>query len=228
MKKVFFIGLATFVYLASLMAEELNNNSAQRFYRSYIELSGVITSYQMPDITVNSQAVKTSSIVEGGIALDFVNGCQLNKYVFVGAGIGAHSMFFDYTPSVSNGNATQKLTDVNIYQERIASPIFADVRAYLPLNNQKVLPYAELAVGPLFQYHQYQKTTIQTDPSEPEIITHYADFSTHAFFRVGIGIDFIDRFTIGAGYELWGDKDDTSNCAYLKLGVRIGNGKGLY
>lgn len=160
------------------------------FYQSYIELSGRLT-----------------SPLSGGVALDMINGCRLNKYVFIGGGIGVTSYFLS-----QNKN----------YIELISTPLYADIRAYAPLSSNNVTPYLETAIGPLFNYHGY------IEAPEFPILEGYVAYSTLAYFKVALGIDIIDRFTIGGGYELWGDTNGTMNFGFIKLGVRIGQDKNVY
>ena len=153
------------------------------FYQSYIELSGRMT-----------------SPLSGGGALEMINGCRLNQYVYIGGGVGVTSFFY------------RKDKD---YIEAISTPLYADIRAYAPLRSSNVTPYIETAIGPLFNYHAYKESTKLA-------------YSTMAYFKVALGIDIIDRFTVGAGYELWGNTNGTINFGFFKLGVRIGQDKNVY
>ena len=157
------------------------------FYQSYIELSGRMT-----------------SPLSGGAAIEMVNGCRLNEYVFIGGGIGVTSYF---------------LSQDNKYLESISTPLYADIRAYVPTHSSNVTPYIETAIGPLFNYHGYVESSLLNGP---------IGYSTLAYFKIGLGIDIIDRFTIGAGYELWGDTHGVLHFGFLKLGVRIGQDKNIY
>lgn len=165
-----------------------NQTPQYPFYQSYIELSGRMT-----------------SPLSGGAAIEMINGCRLNKYVFVGGGVGVTSYFL--------------FQNINKYVEAISTPLYADIRAYAPMRKSNVTPYIEAAVGPLFNYYGYVISS--------GLDTRTA-YSTIAYFKIGIGIDIIDRFTIGAGYELWGDTNGTINFGFLKLGVRLGQDKNVY
>ena len=179
-----------------------NQTPQYPFYQSYIELSGRMT-----------------SPLSGGAAIEMINGCRLNKYVFVGGGVGVTSYFL--------------IQNIENYKEMISTPLYADIRAYAPMRTSNVTPYIEAAVGPLFNYYGYVVSEVPNyvdpigDPLDCPIDRPMA-YSTMAYFKVGVGIDIIDRFTIGAGYELWGDKNRMLNFGFLKLGVRIGQDKNVY
>jgi hypothetical protein len=158
------------------------------FYQSYIELSASLA----------------GPVLSGGAAIDVVNGCRIHKNVYLGGGVGVHSLFAGH--------------DAVPYFEMVASPIFADFRALFPIPSSKITPYIETAVGPLLLYHFYIEGTGKMP------------YSTLAYFKLGIGIDIIDRFSIGAGYELWGAGYEllggNINMGCIKLGMRIGKDKG--
>lgn len=169
-----------------------NKTPQYPFYQSYIELSGRMT-----------------SPLSGGGALDMINGCRLNKYVFIGGGVGVTSYFL--------------YQDINNYREMISTPLYADIRAYAPVRSSNVSPYIETAVGPLFNYYGY---VVSAD--EIPHLDGPTNYYTKAYFKIGLGIDIIDRITIGAGYELWGDENNVMDFGFLKLGVRIGQDKNVY
>lgn len=211
MKKKLFCCLFTICSVCYCFADE-------PFYQSYIELSGRATSLVNNDFGSGADV----SLPAGGVALEFVNGCRINKYVFVGGGLGISSLFSRQI-KVSMGGVDLKIP---YYLEQIVTPLYADFRASLPLKqNQRVTPYAEVAVGPLFSYNEYE----ECEYSQLNInIKKYGDFYTAAYFKTGLGIDVIDRFTLGIGYEMWGDKNAQYHFGYLKLGVKIGISKGKY
>lgn len=179
-------------------------NSQSPFYQSYIELSARLTS-----VSSDAPLYTLECPVAGGAAIDMINGCRLNKYVYLGGGIGVTSYFL---------NAKIKSLSKNIaYLEMVSSPIYADLRVFF--NSADISPYVEVAVGPLLQYHSYG-----------EILDYkiYPKYSTMAYFKTCIGMDIINRFTLGIGYELWGDKNDVMNFGFVKFGVRIGQSKNVY
>ena len=60
------------------------------------------------------------------IGVSTVHGCEINKYLFVGAGVGANYL---YNYSLIN------------------LPIFADVRAFLPIKGSKFTPFVDVRAG---------------------------------------------------------------------------------
>lgn len=188
MKKLSLLAISLCI-IASCFADNLtsgkNDGTIQcPFYQSYIELSASLT----------------GPALSGGAAIDMINGCRIHKNVYLGGGVGVHSLFAGH--------------DAASYFEIVASPIYADFRALFPISSSNITPYIETAVGPLLSYHNYIEGNGKMK------------YSTLAYFKLGIGIDVIDRFSIGAGYELWGDKSGVINMGCIKLGVRIGQDKG--
>ncbi len=217
MKKTFLICLIT---LGSIF-----NVLAHPSYHGGVELSGRVGAYRVAD--------NIKKVAQGGVAIDIINGCRFNNYIFLGAGIGVSSIFINsdlkmpsyvsFTPTYINGlmipipSYNINNTIGHLYDECISSPVYLDFRAYLPLKSKEhVIPYAEISVGPIFFYHEY---TEFMDVKKIMDIKNYADFTTKAYFKVALGINIIQRFTIGAGYELHGDKDDTNHFGFVKLGV---------
>lgn len=151
-------------------------------------------------LTGESSASLTGPVLSGGAAIDMVNGCRIHKYAYIGGGVGVHSFFAGH--------------DAVSYSEIVASPIYADFRVLFPISSSNITPYIETAVGPLLSYHNYREGTGKLA------------FTTLAYFKLCAGMDIIDRFTIGVGYELWGDKSGVINMGCIKFGVRIGQEKG--
>ena len=149
---------------------------------------------------IELSASLTGPVLSGGAAIDMVNGCRIHKYAYIGGGVGVHSLFAGH--------------DAASYFEIVATPIYADFRLLFPTSSSNITPYIETAVGPLLSYHNYIEGTGKLA------------FSTLAYFKLCAGMDIIDRFTIGVGYELWGDKSGVINMGCIKFGVRIGQEKG--
>ena len=134
----------------------------------------------------------------GGIGLDGIDGVRINKYCFFGLGLGLYAEF-------ANVRGATVAT--------LQSPIFADFRVYIPNKARGFYPYFETSVGPLINYFQ--------TASYMGYRAFGKSVSVYAFFRLNAGLDY-NRFSLGIGYELWGDTEAISNFGFVKIGIRIG------
>jgi hypothetical protein len=102
---------------------------------------------------------------KGNFEINTSHGYQINKYLFVGAGLGLHmynardakmtdpNNYPQYVGTVTNG--VIKPADSVTYMRAVDSsymtmPIFLDVRGYYPLQNSKIIPFAMLRFGYAF------------------------------------------------------------------------------
>ena len=180
-------------------------------YHGYLELSGFFESLK------NNTGLYVGNNIAGGIGLDGIDGCRFNKYVFLGIGIGLYAEF--YSTKVDVPVDASNFVRCDLSATTLQSPLFGDLRLYLPIKNESIYPFLETSVGPLFNY--YSRSTLSA--SGKNIKTDLSSsFHVYAFFRIGVGLE-IKRFTIGAGYEFWGDNDAKSHMGFVKIGYRLGN-----
>lgn len=166
--------------------------SNERHFNGYVELSGIFERFD------TGFGKKTT----GGIGVDDVNGLRFNKYFFLGLGVGVYGEFY-----------TGHVRGYKVSLTTLQSPIFADMRIFMPTRKTGLYPYFETSVGPLFTY--YQSISFEGEKESSN------NFHTYAFFRTNLGIEY-NRFTCGIGYELWGDSKSIAHFGFIKLGVRIG------
>lgn len=153
-------------------------------YQGYFDISGYVG--------------KEETITIGGFGVDGIDGVRFNKYLFTGIGVGLHTMFLNYQ---------------GITVTTLQTPLFADIRVYLPTKKKGLYPYMETSIGPMFQYYQHASYKGQTAST--------TEFAAFAFFRLNAGID-VDHFTFGLGYELVGNKNGVDNFFFAKIGARLG------
>lgn len=153
-------------------------------YQGYIDVTGGVG--------------KKNYLTLGGVGLDFINGIRFNKYVSSGIGAGLHSLIFDYQ-GVACG--------------ALQTPLFVDIRAYIPTKKDGLYPYFETSIGPMFRYYQFA--------SGLEKVASINEIATFAFFRLNAGLD-VSHFTFGLGYELIGDANGVDNFFFFKIGARVG------
>jgi hypothetical protein len=180
------------------------NNKKYPRYQGYLELSGLFEN--------------VLGYTCGGIGFDGVDGGRINKYVFLGAGLGIYAQWGKF-PLYYDGNTVVVGSSAYSVEASVATveiPIFADLRIYIPTKTEDCYPYFETSIGPIINFYQRVSTMgIQS-------IT--LNVNTLAFFRLNAGIDY-KRFTFGVGYELWGNSSETDHMGFIKLGVRIGSDK---
>ena len=158
--------------------------ASRAVYQGIIEFSGFVGN--------------NNGITDGGIGIDIINGVRINKYVFMGLGVGSHDDFASYQGfTIFSANMN----------------VFTDVRAYIPTKIEGFYPYLGTAIGPMISFYQGAYGYGQS-VSESKIYTY-------AFFRINAGFD-IKRFTLGLGYELWANKTEKLNYFFFKFGVRLG------
>ena len=174
---------------------DANNNTkatpddkSEACYQGYFDVAGYVgkEEYQIISVTV------------GGFGIEGIDGVRFNKYLFTGIGIGLHTLFLNYL-----GASAMTLQ----------TPLFADLRVYLPTKNNGLYPYLETSLGPMFQYYQRA--------SYKGYSTSTTNFNIFAYFKLNAGID-INHLSIGLGYSLVGNKDGVDNFFFAKIGVRIG------
>ena len=157
-------------------------------YQGYFDVAGY----------VGKEEYQNASVTIGGFGFEGIDGVRFNKYIFTGIGVGFHTLFVNYQ---------------GISGMTLQTPLFADVRVYLPTKKNGLYPYLETSLGPMFQY--YQKATYQGYSAST------SNFYAFAYFKVNAGID-INHLSIGLGYSLVGNKDGVDNFFFAKIGVRIG------
>lgn len=163
-------------------------------YQGYLELSGIFTNIQ--------------GYTWGGIEFNGIDGGRINKYIFLGAGIGIYAV---WGKSYIYNNYSFSLDEAS--SALLGVPIFADLRVYLPTANKDFYPYFETSIGPMINFYQRVSTSRQVKVT--------TNINALAYFRLNAGLDY-KRFTFGVGYELWGNSSGTENFGFIKLGVRIG------
>jgi hypothetical protein len=106
---------------------------------------------------------------KGAFELSTSHGYQINKYLFIGAGVGLNmysardpqlytnigsttndDKFPQYVGTIANGKT--ELDNSVTYMHAVDSsymvlPVFLDVRAYLPINDSPIIPYAMFKIG---------------------------------------------------------------------------------
>lgn len=155
-----------------------------------------ITVYAEASGTIGQETGFTPII--GGPEIHFIFGSKFSNVVFVGGGVGINLAFGNYKKY--NGDRV----DIRTFQ----LPIFVNTRVFIPIQSNTFRPLAEISIGPLFE--------LKSDSGSSN---HSGDVS--AFFRIGIGGEY-KRFVFGAGYELWGNRNECDNYGYFKIGVRMG------
>ena len=192
---------------ASKSAEEntaKTDNKKYPRYQGYLEVSGFFGNEY--------------GYTLGGIGFDGVNGGRINKYVFLGFGLGIYAKWGKF-PVSYDGNSVVIGYSAYSMDATIATveiPIFADLRIYIPTKTEDCYPYFETSLGPMVNF--YQRVSIAGQHAVGNTI------NALAFFRLNAGIDY-KRFTFGVGYELWGDAAGIDNMGFVKIGVRIGKDK---
>ena len=182
----------------SLKTNKADNKKYPR-YQGYLELSGLFENVQ--------------GYTFGGIGFDGIDGGRINKYVFLGVGLGIYAIW-GKMPYYSTSSYSAYYNEVST--ATIEVPIFADLRVYIPTTIEDFYPYFETSIGPMINFYQ------RASNGGRHAVT--MNVNAWAFFRLNAGIDY-KRFTFGIGYELWGNSSGTDNFGFVKLGVRIGKDK---
>lgn len=128
----------------------------------------------------------------GGPALDVVLGDRVNKYLFLGLGIGYHTLLTTY----------QNKVDYNHYL-----PLYGNIKIYIPVN-VNFLPYLDFSLGYSIGFKERYGNRIGSK------------LGNGLFLRVGLGFD-IKRINVGAGYELLHISGNKEHIGFIKLGYRL-------
>lgn len=171
-------------------------------YNAYLDISGIFE--------------QVNGTTAGGFGLDVVNGVRFNKIAFLGLGVGLYGNFSSF-----NGFSWAALY----------TPIFADLRVFIPTKINGLYPYLGTSIGPLLNYynklsisnHDEWETETDTDIFDDPLNNTYIfnDVYVYAFFRLNAGLEY-KRFSFGIGYELWGDTRVIDHLGFIKVGVRLG------
>lgn len=185
-------------------------NKKMPCHHGYLEVSGIFERVKLPSISGTSMGNTTA----GGFGIDGIDGCRFNQYFFFGAGVGFYGEFYSTEVTTVGGSATLSLATLQ-------TPVFADLRIYIPTRIVGFYPYFETSIGPLFNYYTHTKIS----SGRNEVNSYSTNLNVGAFFRLNTGLE-VKRFVFGIGYELWGDSKEQSHIGFIKLGVRFG--KNLY
>lgn len=129
-----------------------------------------------------------------GIAAIF--GSRLTEYAFIGGG-------FEFGYWMAGQNAARSME----------FPVFVHSRIYLPIN-EKYYPHLEMSLGANMGYRV----------SSPDESLRPKGFHYGVYAKGGIGIDLLNCFSLGVGYQYGGGFSNVSNDlhhAYIKIGFYV-------
>ena len=169
-------------------------------YNAYLDISGIFE--------------RVNGTTAGGFGLDVVNGVRFNKIAFLGLGVGLYGNFC--TISVGSWAA-------------LYTPIFVDLRVFIPTKINGLYPYLETSIGPLLNYYNKLSISYHDERDDWDIFDDASikntyisnDVYAYAFFRLNAGLEY-KRFSFGIGYELWGNTRAIDHLGFIKVGVRLG------
>ena len=169
-----------------------SSSSIRNIYQNYTELSGFGGA-----VSVDGKDVYKAAA--GGIEIADIYGYRFNQYVFLGAGIGLSAKFFKADGAMFGS---------------LQTPLYADLRTYIPTKQVGLYPYFGLSVGPQFQFYEFSERS------------KLARFDTQAYFRFYTGVEY-KRFVFGIGYQMNGNKSDVTHFGFVKVGIRLSK-KNIY
>lgn len=224
------------VAATTLMFAQSGEYETGSHFQANIEVSGQWTRMNCVTVSVDNKSftvldnAKTDWL---GASLDATFGARIRRWVFVGGGIGLHSLYTGPTDEQFKAAQAGEYVGLKPLAVKVYAPIYADVRFFIP-TSKNINPFVEGAAGCYIgwidgmYYTDNQQTTLKQLPGSS------TDMKAGYYMRLGIGCEF-KRFILGVGYELMAstkkeinynalvqDIDQKTHQLYVKVGVRIG------
>ena len=216
MKRIIFILFALLVASISF-AQRTSHSVKMVIFQAHIDASAVFTTKSVMD------SYKTLTLA--GPSLDATIGARITKYLYIGAGIGYHTLMTKTGIGVQStspwslppqSRGVEYIDIVNALDYNHYIPIFANLKTYLPISH-KILPYADLSLGGYIGLHErafYEFNSHNYNYKAARLPNGF-------YMRAGLGVD-IMRVNVGVGYELLKNRIGSEHIGYVKLGWRFG------
>ncbi len=218
MKRIFFT-LFTLLVVSVSFAQKTSHSVKMAIFQAHIDASAVFTTKSVMD------SYKTLTL--SGPSLDATIGARITKYLYIGAGIGYHTLMTKtgigiqstspwYMPPKSRAvdDIYSVVVDALDYNHYI--PMFVNLKTYLPISH-KIHPYADLSLGGYIGLHERAYYELNSHNYNYKA----ARLPNGFYMRAGLGID-IMRVNVGVGYELLKNRIGSEHIGYVKLGWRFG------
>lgn len=218
MKRIFFT-LFTLLVVSVSFAQRTSHSVKMAIFQAHIDASAVFTTKSVMD--------RYKTLTLSGPSLDATIGARITKYLYIGAGIGYHTLMTKtgigiqstspwYMPPKSRAVDDIYSVEVDALDYNHYIPMFVNLKTYLPISH-KILPYADLSLGGYIGLHErafYEFNSHNYNYKAARLPNGF-------YMRAGLGVD-IMRVNVGVGYELLKNRIGSEHIGYVKLGWRFG------